>query len=197
MVLLLAAGAVHRPASAAIVMTAQEIGGDVVFSYSGTLDVAGLTRGASTGSIDNSRVRGSPSFVQFTNRSGNNAWPYSSAFSSSPSNIGTGTLRIDADISSVTAVFGVSTSSLYLDDQLVEADWLSEKSGSMTFQGTTLAVLGVDPGTYTWVLNNGAADTITLTASQAVPEPSSLMLFGAGGLVCAFVSGRRRLMGRR
>jgi hypothetical protein len=67
----------------------------------------------------------------------------------------------------------------------------------MTFQGKTLAGLGIVPGTYTWVLKNSAADTITLNASQAVPEPSSLMLVGAGGVVCVFVSSRRRLMGKR
>ncbi len=64
----------------------------------------------------------------------------------------------------------------------------------MTFQGKTLAGLGIVPGTYTWVLKNSAADTITL---NAVPEPSSLMLVGAGGVVCVFVSSRRRLMGKR
>jgi hypothetical protein len=194
--LLLAAGAVHRPASAAIVMTAQEIGGDVVFSYQGTLDIAGLTQGFSS-TLRDSRVRASGALVQFTSGSTfNNTQPYNSAFSSKPSNLGTtSTVLINADTSSATAVFGTASNFLYLESSLTASDWLTTtQSGSMTFQGTTLAGLGIVPGTYTWVLNNSAADTITL---NAVPEPSSLMLVGAGGVVCVFVSSRRRLMGKR
>jgi len=62
----------------------------------------------------------------------------------------------------------------------------------MTFANNTLAGLGITPGTYNWVLNNTAADTITLTATQAVPEPSSLVLFGVGGVVFACAAYRRR-----
>ncbi len=195
--LLLAAGAVHRPASAAIVMTANEIGSDVVFSYTGTLDITGMTS-ASEMTIPASRVRASEPIVHFIDAfpSGANSDSYSSAFSSRPSNLGTtSTTVINAATSSATAVFGTTGNTLYLDNRLTASDWLTTtQSGSMTFQGKTLAGLGIVPGTYTWVLNNSAADTITL---NAVPEPSSLMLVGAGGVVCVFVSSRRRLMGKR
>jgi hypothetical protein len=197
--LLLAAGAVHRPASAAIVMTANEIGSDVVFSYTGTLNITGMTS-ASEMTIPSSRVRASGPIVHFkaAGPSGANSDSYSSPFSSRPSNLGTtSTSVITATTSSATAVFGTTSDTLYLDNRLTASDWLTTQSGSMTFQGKTLAGLGIVPGTYTWVLKNSAADTITLNASQAVPEPSSLMLVGAGGVVCVFVSSRRRLMGKR
>ncbi len=197
--LLLAAGAVHRPASAAIVMTANEIGSDVVFSYTGTLDITGMTS-ASEMTILSSRVRASGPIVHFkaAGPSGANSDSYLSPFSSRPSNLGTtSTSVITATTSSATAVFGTTSDTLYLDNRLTASDWLTTQSGSMTFQGKTLAGLGIVPGTYTWVLKNSAADTITLNASQAVPEPSSLMLVGAGGVVCVFVSSRRRLMGKR
>jgi hypothetical protein len=194
--LLLAAGAVHRPASAAIVMTANEIGSDVVFSYTGTLNITGMTS-ASEMTILSSRVRASGPIVHFkaAGPSGANSDSYLSPFSSRPSNLGTtSTSVITATTSSATAVFGTTSDTLFLDNRLTATDWLTTQSGSMTFQGKTLAGLGIVPGTYTWVLNNSAADTITL---NAVPEPSSLMLVGAGGVVCVFVSSRRRLMGKR
>ena len=189
---------VAQPAAAAIVMTATEIGGDVVFSYSGTLDLTGMTQGGQTG-MNASRVWASSSAVQFRTAGPitNNNFQYGLAFSSRPGNLGPGTTLIDADTTSsdTTAVFGTLSNNLYLDNTLTASDWLNTtQSGSMTFQGQTLAGLGIAPGTYTWVLSGTAADTITL---NAVPEPSSLALFGAGGLACAFVSCRRRLMGKR
>ncbi len=184
---------VAQPAAAAIVMTANEIGNDVVFSYSGTLDLAGMSAFDVT-SITTSRVRASDTLVQWRTAANRFSSRYLNAFSSSPQTLGSGSLT-SADTSSATAVFGVSGPNLYLDNTLTASDWLNTtQSGSMTFQGKTLAGLGIVPGTYTWVLNNSAADTITL---NAVPEPSSLMLVGAGGVVCVFVSSRRRLMGKR
>ncbi|MEM6260744.1 MAG: PEP-CTERM sorting domain-containing protein [Planctomycetota bacterium] len=52
-------------------------------------------------------------------------------------------------------------------------------SGSTTFENNTIAGLGVDIGSdsYVWELGNTAGDTITLIV---VPEPSSLAL----GFIC-------------
>ena len=187
---------VAQPAAAAIVMTATEIGGDVVFSYRGTLDLAGMTQGGQTG-MNASRVWASSSAVQFRTAGPitNNNFQYGLAFSSRPGNLGPGTVLYAATTASgTTATFGTLGTNLYLEKDKLASAWLNTQSGSMTFQGQTLAGLGIAPGTYTWVLSGTAADTITL---NAVPEPSSLALFGAGGLACAFVSCRRRLMGKR
>jgi len=179
---------VAQPAAAAIVMTANEIGNDVVFSYSGTLNLAGMSAFDNT-SIATSRVWASGTLVQWRTAANNISSRYLNAFSSRPQNLGSGSLT-SADTSSATGLFGVSGSNLYLDNTLTASDWLNTtQSGSMTFQNNTLAGLGIAEGTYTWVLSGTAADTITL---NAVPEPSSLALFGVGGVVFACVAYRRR-----
>jgi hypothetical protein len=179
---------VAQPAAAAIVMTANEIGNDVVFSYSGTLNLAGMSAFDVT-SITTSRVRALDTIVQWRTAANRFSSRYLNAFSSSPQTLGSGSLT-SADTSSATAVFGVSGPNLYLDNTLTASDWLNTtQSGSMTFQNNTLAGLGIAEGTYTWVLSGTAADTITL---NAVPEPSSLALFGVGGVVFACVAYRRR-----
>jgi hypothetical protein len=59
-------------------------------------------------------------------------------------------------------------------------------SGSSTFDGTTIAGLGLTPGTYTYTWGLGAdADSLTVNIGS-VPEPSSLTMAAvaiAGGLV--------------
>jgi hypothetical protein len=180
---------VAQPAAAAIVMTANEIGNDVVFSYSGTLDLAGMSVNDNNTSINTSRVWAQSNLVQWRTAANRISFRYLNAFSSRPQTLGSGPLT-NADTSSATGLFGVSGSNLYLDDTLTASDWLNTtQSGSMTFQNNTLAGLGIAEGTYTWVLSGTAADTITL---NAVPEPSSLALFGVGGVVFACVAYRRR-----
>jgi hypothetical protein len=181
---------VATPASSAIVMTAVESGDDVVISFSGTLDITGLTPFA-TDTFGSSRMRATDSLIHFRGTTGS-LDSYSSVFSSSPFSIGAGALT-SATSSAGDVAFGVSRSNLWLERNTDSTFWQSTRSGSMTFANNTLAGLGITPGTYNWVLNNTAADTITLTATQAVPEPSSLVLFGGGGVAFACAAYRRRV----
>lgn len=184
---------VATPASSAIVMTAVESGDDVVISFSGTLDITGLASPVDD-IFGSSRVRPSDSLIHFkgTTEFFGNLDSYSSVFSSSPFSIGTSGSLTSATSLAGDVAFGVSRSNLWLKRDTDSTFWASTRSGSMTFANNTLAGLGITPGTYEWVLNNTAADTITLTATQAVPEPSSLVLFGVGGVALACAAYRRR-----
>jgi hypothetical protein len=61
---------------------------------------------------------------------------------------------------------------------------------SSTWANSTIAGLGLTPGTYVWTWGSTHPDSLTVTVSgTAVPEPSTLMLFGIG---CVVLAGYRR-----
>ena len=53
---------------------------------------------------------------------------------------------------------------------------------TMTFDGQTFASLGVTPGTYDRILEDGQTVTLPIGAGAGVPEPSALALLAIGGL---------------
>jgi hypothetical protein len=62
---------------------------------------------------------------------------------------------------------------------------------SSTYPSATFASLGIAPGTYTWTWNIGANTAPnSLVLNVNVPEPASLLLFGAG--MAGLVARRRR-----
>ncbi len=72
-------------------------------------------------------------------------------------------------------------------------------SSTLTWDNTTLAALGVTPGTYTWTWGSGDhADSATLyagvTPPAETPEPGSVLLLSAGfaGFAGLAVCKRRR-----
>ena len=182
--------------NAAITITFDEIGNDVISSYSGTLntnhpdisDVSTLSRFA---------PKFNPSLGYYTNPPGGwrtfaGSYVVVNSSSSSPfldgprlgsgSGFGTGEESEPTQISG--DAFGIFQNSLVLPD-----DWTSgsEISGQMTWANTSLASLGVDSSqVHTWTLR-GTGDTITMV----VPEPSSYALL-LGGLALGLVAIRRR-----
>ncbi len=67
-------------------------------------------------------------------------------------------------------------------------------SSSGTASGSSLATLGLTPGSYVTTLTNGVnIDTVTVNVISAVPEPSS-MLFGVIGLSLMLIRRRSNLL---
>ena len=104
---------------------------------------------------------------------------------------GTGTLA-DINTGDVVGLFGASSgtmSEIYVPSGYVSGTSLSATS---TYQSSSFASLGLTEGQYIYSWGAGAnSDSLTVNiGSAAIPEPSSLLLFGFG--VMALNSSRRR-----
>lgn len=180
---------ISTAANAAYMIQANEIGGNVVFSGSGSLNLTALTPAyviapnasfvAPTLGI---AILGTPEAIQvFSGATG-------------PTTFGTG-MFVFANATST------SGSQVRLDPTSIAAP-LGYVSGSAlgsstsTFANSTFASLGLAPGQYQWSWGQGSSsDTLTLQIGEvsAVPEPATwgFMLLGFG-LMGAAMRHRRR-----
>lgn len=172
------------PLPAVVTVSFVEDGSDVVASYTGTLDLAGLVRngnvfgGAGNGFI----IPGSSVFFV----AGDSDF-YSGL--TMPSPFGTGSFAsattVSGDVFAVGNIDGLNVPLNYVSG--------STLTGSMTFANATFTSLGLTPGSYvyTW-----ASDSVVLNI-QAIPEPAAYAsLFGVGVLGLALLR-RRGRPGRR
>ena len=171
-------------AHGAITINMQESDGDVVFSYSGSLDIAGLTSGAS-GTGGNS-IHPQVSGMVF----GGYLEIYFGVLLG-PTEFGPGSLT-NANVGNAGDAFASigGFNELGLPFGYVSG---TEIGGTMTFQSTDFSTLGIDTNTgpYVWTLTNAAADTITL---QVVPEPTSALFFCSTGALACLRRRRQRHM---
>lgn len=145
-----------------IAITAREVGKDVVFSYTGSIDVTGL--GATTAASVRGIVYPVNAYVEFGGSSmiNNAATGYFSAVANPamdvPDNIGTGGATIVTRFSG--SYFSVTRSGIKVPNGYVSGGTIS---GSMTFAGTKLASMGVNTNNapYEWILSNGQKVTLT------------------------------------
>jgi hypothetical protein len=180
------------PAFGGVIITATQVGSDVVFSGSGTLDLAALTfkgNGNLLAGIDFGQevlIGGDPTgfpAVDFYGETGQITAP--APFGTdlfTGANLGTGP-RIGV---AVQAFAGQTAPAIVVPDGYVSGTFLSSSS---TFTGKTLASLGITPGTYTWSWGSGGnSDFLTLSI---VPEPGPLeLLLATSALLLAL---RRRV----
>jgi hypothetical protein len=187
--LLLGWGPLASPALAGYVVTLQQVGGDVVATGSGPIDLAGLSP-AGTGNANTGIVP--PSGFILTGPAGLVSFDLYTGFTG-PATFGNGGFT-PADSGSGDVV-GILVSSNQL---LVPSGYLTSTplSDSSTYVGQTFSSLGVTPGTYVWIWGDGGANenfTLNIVAST-VPEPASAALLGTAlaGLLLAGAIRRSR-----
>lgn len=179
-------------ASAAITVNIQEVGSDVVVSYSGSIDTTGigfnlvsstsLRRIAAFGGnamfAGPDGARGA-SLTDF----GKNPWTVA------PTPFGSGGV-FSADSFSIADgdSFGFQSNGFFVRFGYTSGTPIS---GSMTFENQTLASMGINVGTGIMNATFSSGDTLTVNAITAVPEPSSSML-GLAGLITVSAFHRRR-----
>jgi hypothetical protein len=162
-------------ANAALIVTLQEVEGDVALTGSGTANLADLM-------FDSIEVGG---ISGLDPPSGSLAMGIPSAVDvytglTSPGGFGPGSLAISS--SSSGDYFGIEdfgVTRFAVPQFYVSGAWLL---GTSVFGGETFASLGVTPGVYVWTWGSGdTADSLTLRIGAfSVPEPSTLALLGLG-----------------
>jgi len=168
-------------ANAALVITAEEVGADLLVNASGTIDLSALTfvdsgNGAGTISPSSGNVLlGAFGVVGFDEYDG----------ITGPSSFGPG-LGPGFPTTGSGGLVGVLGSNGFLR---VPSGYSSGDSisAAMTYDNSSLASLGITPGNYVWNWGAGTtADSLTFQAgSGAVPAPPTLALLGLGGLLLA------------
>jgi hypothetical protein len=177
------------PAQAAYIATLVQQGSNVVATGSGTLNLASLSIIPGTFSTEASILPiigllfiGVP-FNEFISS-------YTGV--TGPTSFGNGNSDISAN-SGIGDIVGVDeTTPFGMRVITVPAGYVSGSAlfESSTWNNQTFSSLGVTPGTYVWTWGSGAsADRFTLDIeAAAVPEPSSLLLFGV--VLAALLLGR-------
>ena len=170
-------------ASAGIIVTMQEVGIDVVVSFSGTMDTTGMGFGGGTRPLLGRIAPISPNIYLNANDEpgyfahtgfGDNVWTVA------PTAYGTGGATDGGIFSVGSDNFSFSAVSMELPDGYVSGTLIS---GSMTFLSENFTSLGITPAV-NMVSVTGSGDTVTL---QTIPEPSVLALVGVFGLGLAGV----------
>ncbi len=157
-----------------------EVGGNVVVTASGEIDLTGLSYQYST--YAPTEIVPSEATVLIGTASG--AVDVYTGISG-PTPFGTG--GTTAASSGSGGTFGINDTVLDLPGGYVSGTSLSSSS---TFDGATFASLGLTPGTYvyTW----GDPNTLTINVASGVPEPSTwaMLLLGFAGI--SFLAYRRK-----
>ncbi|MCQ9203016.1 MAG: hypothetical protein JJ845_000815 [Prochlorococcus marinus CUG1436] len=152
-----------------------ETGGNVVFSFDGSIDLTGAS-GPSAFMIRNRFRSAGVSFIEFGGNNdmvGVSVEKYDFGTGVSVPNFGTSTAQIDTGSSGLTVTgfgdpFKISQDELYLP---IGSDG-SNISGNMTFENTTFAALDITTGTYSYTLGNNNMEIVT------TPTPGPLPILG-------------------
>lgn len=182
---LIASGAAAlNVASAAVDIFINEVGGDVIATFSGSIDLTGASIVDNLGFFPG--VNAQFPAVNFADSMTTlEGWGLTSFETFGPGN---GTFNTADDQNGDLLVINNQTGfgELFLDPAYVSGDFIS---GDFTFFGTTLAALGLAEGTYLYTLPNDQVN-LFIGASTAVPVPAAALLMAPA--LGAMVARRRR-----
>ncbi|HEX9169518.1 MAG TPA: PEP-CTERM sorting domain-containing protein [Roseiarcus sp.] len=176
------------PVQAGYVVTLEQVGGDVVASGNGAIDVTGLSSPAPTGSLG---AQIEPALGLMVTRPAV-AEPLDAYFGlTGPASFGIGSPSGANSGSGDTVAINGFSLGLGLPPGYINDSVLLDTA---TYTGQTFSSLGVTPGRYEWTWGDGANQNLTLVIGE-VPEPSTwaMMLLGFAGL--GLVGCRRRRAG--
>jgi hypothetical protein len=143
-------------------MTLLEVGGDVVLSGAGTMNLTSLTNVQPFFRSSNLLPQASQFGCGLAGPGPFNSRLYTGSTFNSPANFGTGGQTIGSGTGDFFGVtFAISNNQLFVPSGYTSGSFIS---GTTTFNSTTLATLGATPGTYTWSWGAGA------TASSIVMQ---------------------------
>ncbi len=172
-------------ADASLLITVEQVGGDVVATGTGTANLAALSFLTTVPSLTPSfypptavlRIGSTEDVDYYTGITG-------------PTSFGLG---VPGNPSAASGdLFGVAGNAhvLYIPHGYTSGNLAS----TAVFSGATLASLGVNPGAYVFTWGSGqTADSLTVQIGPAaVPEPSSGLVFGAAIFAIGYCARRRR-----
>ena len=208
LVLCLAILVIGNVARADVTITIQQVGSDVVASFSGTYDVNACSL-VSASTSEAVRINTNSALIRFgAGSSSNNPGPslttnpyrldyqrYDCSFTSAPTDYGQGQFGNLANRNYVASTgtgdrFGIINDtgfeSVYIPTGVGKSGSLS---GGIIFNDVTLndLAVGIGTSTYQWVSNG--TQTVTI---NAIPEPSAFTFFGLIGVVLAGAKFRNR-----
>jgi len=177
-VLLLGASAV-APANAAVIINVTEVGGDVVFAVTGSLNITGATVDDTYSTYGLGFIPGGANWYLATG-SGGPAVGY--ALTSFAGAFGTSTNYFSSPTTTSGTNFFIWGESGNVEQVGLPVGYISGSAivSGMVFGSATIAGFTMIPGTYLYPLPN---DTITLNIGgrqAVVPEPAMLLLLGGG-----------------
>ncbi len=178
--------AAWTPSYSAVTITAVETGSDVVFTYSGSIDLTNLGSPSPFNNLNSAIVPSAGQFQSIGSTNSPNGNYYTATFTGDAA-FGSG-FGVSAD-SSTGDKFGFLKGSnlIALDASYNSNDALN---GTITYTGKTFSSLGVTAGTYVYTMTEDNSNTITMNIGS-VPEPSRALLAGLG--LCGLLLRRRRV----
>ena len=190
-ILFLGATAAHAAPVTPYVVTIEQDGANVVATGSGEFNLTGLSFVEEVGSGVNGEISPADSAVDFSTI-GDTADLYIATMSG-PANFGSGTFTdassnnggpyVAFELNGAPPEFTLIVPHLYTSETPLA---ISQD----IFDNTTLAILGIIPGTYTWTWGTAADQSFTIVAGT--PIPAALPLFATGFGVMGLFGWRRK-----